>query len=150
MEKFIKLFHLVQGMGPFSLFQNLALGKASTDDECHFAISWVRCCQNEHECKISSRFPLSSRDRTLSLFQNLELAKAWIDDKCHFAFPWARYCQYQCLCKSFSQYFKRFNSYRHSSQTVRWQNLHKLSCDKIKCLSIGHTLKVNLQFPLAF
>ena len=28
-QKFIKIFHTVQEIGPFSLFQNLALGKAS-------------------------------------------------------------------------------------------------------------------------
>ena len=39
-------------------------------------------------------------------------------------------------------------SYRHLSRTGRGQNLHKLSGDKIKCLIIGHTMKVNLQFQL--
>ena len=34
----ITIFHSVQEIKPFSLFQNLALGKASTDDKCHFAI----------------------------------------------------------------------------------------------------------------
>ena len=38
MQNFITIFHLVQEIGPFSLFQNLALVKASTDDKCHFAI----------------------------------------------------------------------------------------------------------------
>ena len=37
-QNFIKIFHSVQEIRPFSLFQNLALGKASTDDKCHFAI----------------------------------------------------------------------------------------------------------------
>ena len=34
----VKLFHSVREIRPFSLFQNLAPGKASTDDNCHFAI----------------------------------------------------------------------------------------------------------------
>ena len=38
MQKFINIFHSVQEIGPFSLFQNLALGKALTDYKCHFAI----------------------------------------------------------------------------------------------------------------
>ena len=109
-QKFIKIFHSVPEIGPFSLFQNLALGKASTVDKCHFAISWARCCQ------------------------------------------------YQRICKSLSKYSKWFTSYRHFSRTVRGKiftnrpakNLHKLSGDKIKCLIIGHTLKVNLQFQLTF
>ena len=37
-QKFIKIFHSVQEIGLFSLFQNLALGKASTDDKGHFEI----------------------------------------------------------------------------------------------------------------
>ena len=37
MQNFITIFHSVQEIRPFSLFQKLALGKASTDDKCHFA-----------------------------------------------------------------------------------------------------------------
>ena len=37
-QKSINIFHSVLEIRPFSLFQNLALGKASTDDKCHFAI----------------------------------------------------------------------------------------------------------------
>ena len=101
-QKFIKIFHSVQEIGLFSLFQNLALGKASTNDSCHFAISRTRCRQ------------------------------------------------YQCVCKILSKYSKRFKSYRQFSRTGREQNLHKLSGDKIKCLIIGHSMKVNLQFQLTF
>ena len=55
-QKFIKIFHLVEEIGPFSLFQNLALGKASTDDKCHFAIPWARSCQYQCVCKILSKY----------------------------------------------------------------------------------------------
>ena len=41
-QKFIKIFYSVQEIGLFSLFQNLELGKASTDEKYHFAISWAR------------------------------------------------------------------------------------------------------------
>ena len=44
MQNIITIFHSVQEIGPFSLFQNLDLGKASTDEKCHFAISWARSC----------------------------------------------------------------------------------------------------------
>ena len=37
-RKSIKIFHSVPEIRPFSLFQNLALGKASANDKCHFAI----------------------------------------------------------------------------------------------------------------
>ena len=55
-QKFIKIFHSVQEIEPFSLLQNLALGKASTDDNCHFAIPWVRSFQHQIVCKISSQY----------------------------------------------------------------------------------------------
>ena len=44
MQNVITSFHSVQEIGPFSLFQNLELGKASTDEKYHFAISWARSC----------------------------------------------------------------------------------------------------------
>ena len=44
MQNFITIFLSVQEIRLFSLFQNLELGKASTDEKCHFAISWARSC----------------------------------------------------------------------------------------------------------
>ena len=44
MQNFIIIFYPVQEIGPFSLFRNVKLGKASTDEKCHFAISWARSC----------------------------------------------------------------------------------------------------------
>ena len=38
---FIKLFHKVQEIGPFSLFQNLNLGKSSTDEIWHLKNSRI-------------------------------------------------------------------------------------------------------------
>ena len=38
MQNFITIFHSVQEIRSFSLFQNLELGKTSTDDKCPFAI----------------------------------------------------------------------------------------------------------------
>ena len=37
-------------------FQNLALGKASTDDKCHFSIPWARSFQHQIVCKILSKY----------------------------------------------------------------------------------------------
>ena len=45
MQNFITIFHSVQEITPLSLFQNLELGKASTNEKCHFSISWARSCQ---------------------------------------------------------------------------------------------------------
>ena len=44
MQNFITIFHSVQEIGLFSLFQNLKLGKAWTDEKCHFSTSWARSC----------------------------------------------------------------------------------------------------------
>ena len=51
MQNFITIFYSVQEIGPSPLFQNLELGKASTDDKCHFAISWARSCRYQCVCK---------------------------------------------------------------------------------------------------
>ena len=45
MQNFITIFHSVEKIGPFLLFQNVEIGKASTDEKCHFAIFWPRSCQ---------------------------------------------------------------------------------------------------------
>ena len=98
-QKSINIFHSVQELRPFSLFQNSALGKASTDDKCHFAIvslfsefeprqklnqsqmsfdnlmghilSISMCMQN-----FITIFHSVLEIAPLSLFQNLELGKA--------------------------------------------------------------------------
>ena len=45
MQIFITIFHSVHEIAPCSHFQNLDLGKTSTNEKCHFAISWARSCQ---------------------------------------------------------------------------------------------------------
>ena len=45
LQNFITIFHSVQEIAPLSLFQNLELGKASTNEKCNFAISWASSCQ---------------------------------------------------------------------------------------------------------
>ena len=130
-QKSIKIFHSVQVIRPFSLFQNLAFGKGSTDDKCHFAIvslfsefelrqklnqsqmsfdnlmgyisSMSMCMQN-----FITIFHLVQGIAPLSLFLNLELGKASTNEKCHFAISWARSCQYQCVCNNSSKYSTQF------------------------------------------
>ena len=130
-QKSINIFHSVQEIRPFSLFQNLALGKASTDDKCHFAIVslfsefesrqklssisnviWLSHGVHFVNINVYAKFhltiPLSSRDSAIINFQNLELGKASNNEKCHFAISWARSCQYQCLCNILSKYSTQF------------------------------------------
>ena len=130
-QKSIKIFHSVQEIRPCSRFQNLALGKASTDDKCHFAIvslfSEFEPRQNLNQSQMSfdnlmgyilsismcmqnfiTLFHLVQEIVSLSLFQNLEFGKASTNEKCHFAIFWARSCQYQCLRNILSKYSTQF------------------------------------------
>ena len=106
MQNFITTFHSVQEIGPFSHFQNSELGKASTVEKCHFAISWARSCLFTQ--KFIEIFHSVQKIGLFSLFQNLALCKASTNDKCHFAISWTRCRQYQCVCKILSKYSKRF------------------------------------------
>ena len=78
-QKSIKIFHSVQEIRLFWLFQNLALGKASTVDKCHFAI--------------------------VSLFSEFDLGKSSTNLKCHLTISWGTSCQFQCVCKISSKCF---------------------------------------------
>ena len=122
---FITIFHSAQEIGPFSLFQNLELGKASTDENVISQFLGLDLVNINVYAKVYQNIPFSSRDRS--------------SPKWHLTISWATSCQYQCVCKILSKYSKRFTSYRHFSRTGRRQNLHKLSGDKIKCLVIGHS-----------
>ena len=131
MQKSINIFHSVQEIRPFSLFQNLVLGKASTDDKCHFAMvslfSEFEPRQKLNQSQMSfdnlmgyilstsmcmqyfiTIFHSVQEIAPLSLFQNLELGKASTNEKCYFAISWARSCQYQCLRNSLSKYSTQF------------------------------------------
>ena len=68
MQNFITIFPSVQETAPLSLFQNLELGKASTNEKCQFAISWARSCQ--YQCLRNSfhNIPPSLRDRAIFTF----------------------------------------------------------------------------------
>ena len=100
--------------------------------------------------KVYQNIPLSSRDRAIFTFSVFE--------------PWQRHGQSQKTCDNLLGYILSVSmrmqnfikisqtvlSYRNFSRTGWWQNLHKLSGDKIKCLIIGQSMKVNLQFQLTF
>ena len=55
MQTFIKIFQTVQEIGPVSLFPNLDLGKAWTNDKWNPAIPWARSCQYQCIGKILSK-----------------------------------------------------------------------------------------------
>ena len=71
MQNFITIFHSVKEIAPLSLFQNLELGKASTNEKCHFSISWARSCQYQCVCKILSKYSKRIKS-SVSLFSEFE------------------------------------------------------------------------------
>ena len=103
MQSFITIVHSVR---PFSLFQNLELGTASTDVKCHFAISWARFWQFLCLDLVNSNG--YAKFLPFSLFQNLELGTASTDVKCHFAISWARFWQFLCLDHVSSNGYAKF------------------------------------------
>ena len=85
MPNFITMFLTVQEIGPFSLFQNLELGKTSTDEKCHFAIPWTGSFQHQMVCRILSKY--SKRFKSLVSFfsefeprQNLDQSQMSFDN----------------------------------------------------------------------
>ena len=56
LQKFIKIFHSVQEIGLFSLFQNLSLGNTSANPKWHLTISLATSCQYQWVCKILSKY----------------------------------------------------------------------------------------------
>ena len=139
MQNFITIFHSVQELGPFSLSQNLELGKASTDYKCHFAISWASLVNINVYAKVYQNIPLSSRDRAIFTFSEFEPRQRLGQSQMTFDNPLGYILSISMRMQNLSKYSKRFKSYRHfsrtgrdkiftngprtkSSQTVRWQN----------------------------
>ena len=114
MQTFITIVHSVR---PFSLFQNLELGTASTDVKCHFAITWARlgnpsvqimsivmCMQNFIKIyqKVQEIGPVSFFFSEFEPRQNLEQSQMAFDNIL------ATSCQYQCVFKIALQYSTQF------------------------------------------
>ena len=93
--------------GPFSLFQYLALGKASTDDNVKLQFLELDFINIKLSAKFYQNIPNGLRVK-YHLFQNLNLGKTSTNPKCHLAISWATSCQYQCVCKVSSQYSTQF------------------------------------------
>ena len=85
MQNFITIFHLVQEIGPFSLFQNLKLGKTSLMKNGISQSLGLDLVNINVYTEVYQNIPLSSRDKAISTFSELVLGKASTDDKCHFA-----------------------------------------------------------------
>ena len=87
-QNFITIFHSIQEIGPFSFFQNLELGKASTDENVISQSLGLDFVNINVYAKVIKIFHSVQEIGLFSLFQNLALGKASTNDKCHFAISW--------------------------------------------------------------
>ena len=72
MQNFIIIFHSVQEIRPFSLFQNLELVKASTNDNVISQSLGLDLVNINVYTKVYQNIPLSSRDRAIFTFSEFE------------------------------------------------------------------------------
>ena len=73
MQNFIAIFYSVQEIGPFSLFQNLELGKASAIKKTVISQSLGLDLDNINVyAKVYQNIPRSSRDRAIFTFSEFE------------------------------------------------------------------------------
>ena len=68
MQYFIIIFHSVQEIGPFTLFQNLELGKASTDKNVISQSLGLDLVNINVDATIHQNIPLSLIDRAIFTF----------------------------------------------------------------------------------
>ena len=134
MQNFITIFFTVLEIGPFSLFQNLELGKASTDKNVSSQSLGLDLVNINVYATVYQNIPLSSRDRAIFTFSEFVTRQSLDDDKCHFAIPWARSCQYQCVSKILSNYSNGLRVKFHCFQNL---NLGKASTNPKYHLTIS-------------
>ena len=72
MQNFITIFHSVQEIGPFSLFQNLELGKTSTEKNVISQSLGLDLVNINVYAKVYQNIPLSSRDGATFTFSEFE------------------------------------------------------------------------------
>ena len=136
MQNFIKIFHSVQEIGQLSLFQNLELGKASTDENTISQPLGLDLVNINIYAKVYQNIPLSSRDRAIFTFsefeprQHLGQSQMTFDNPLGYINAYAKFYQNIPNGLRIIDIFHEqagdiifTNSPRtKSSQTVRWQN----------------------------
>ena len=71
-QNFITVLHLAQAIGPLSLFQNLELGKASTDENVISQFLGLDLVNINVYAKVYQNIPFSLRDRAIFTFSEFE------------------------------------------------------------------------------
>ena len=76
MQNFITIFHSVQEIGPFSLFQNLELGKTSTDENDISQSLGLDLVNINVYAEVYQSIPLSSRDKAIFTFSEFSVRQS--------------------------------------------------------------------------
>ena len=149
MQNFITIFHSVQKIGPFSLFQNLELGKEASTDKNVISQSLrldrinINVYPNVYQnIPLSSIFTFSEFERR----QGLDQSQMIFDNPLVYILSISMRMQNFIKIFQTVQELSTFFTNRPGtkcSQTAQGRNLHKLSSDKIKCLIIGHSMKLH-------
>ena len=114
MQKFIKIYQKVQGVGPVSLFsgfepgQILDLSQISFDNLIGYILSIPMYMQN-----FITIFFTVLEIGPFSFFSEFGAGQSLDRQKCQFTISWARSCQYQCLSECLSKYSTQFKRQGH-------------------------------------
>ena len=98
MQKFIKIFHTVQAIGPFFFFR--IWHSAKPQPMIHVILQFLEL--DLFNIKLFAKFyqniPNGLRVK-FHFFQSLNLGKTSTNSKYHLTISRAKSCQYQCVCK---------------------------------------------------
>ena len=147
MQTFITIFPSIQEIGQLILFFRIwssakprpmknVISQSLGLDLVNINV-YAKVCQN---------IPLSSRDRAIFTFSEFEPLQRLSQSQLTFdnvlGYILAISMRMQNLLSKYSKRFRVID--------IIHKHLHKLSGHKIKCLIIGHSMKVNLRFQLTF
>ena len=156
--KFITIFHLVQEIGPFSIWssakplpmKNFISQSLWLDLEIllisMFTQKVIKIFHSVQEIGLFSLF-LDFEPR-----QRLGKSQMTFDNPLGYILSISMHMQNFINIQNGLRVIHIFQNKpgTKSSQTVQGQHLHNLSDDKIKCLIIGHSMKFNFKFQLTF
>ena len=100
MHNFIKIFHSGQEIGPFSLFQNLTIGKPRP--MINVILQFLGL--DRFNIKLSAKFYQNIPNGLIvnfHCFQNLNTGETLTNSKCHLTISWATSCQYTYVYAKF-------------------------------------------------
>ena len=113
MQNFITIFHSAQEIEPFSLFQNLEVGKASTDKNVISQSFGLDLVNIKVYAKVYQNIPLSSSDRAIFTFSEFEPRQRLGQSQMIFDNPLSYILSISMHMQNLSKYSKQFKSYRH-------------------------------------